>query len=133
MTGMSTEYVVEVEVQGFAAEGMKDLDGTPLTRKQADAANQGKLDTFEGHPDVDLVEHVIREDDGSGILRFRWDPEAEDGDHGAVTWMSGKGAAAHVLSVVAGAGFLTVEHRIVAREASEDVEADSEPSEGGAE
>jgi len=116
---MTSEYVVEVEVTGFATEGMVAVDGHTLTAKEAREANADKLDGLEpsfADTEIEMHEPLVR-DDGTGILYFVWDPPAEndDGtprDDGAMTWMSAKQYTEHVISTVAGAGFAMVEHRI---------------------
>lgn len=108
---MDSVYVVEVEVTGFAKEGDVDLQGEHLTKKQAETSNEEKLDAFDQYPDVVVGEPLVR-DDGTGILYFHWDPPPEAADDGAQTWMAAKGYTERILSVVRGAGFPIVEHRI---------------------
>jgi hypothetical protein len=131
---MDSEYVVEVEVQGFAVEGQVAVDGSRLTAEEAQKANDEKRALVEG-PGVEIVD-VLQREDGSGIFYFRWDPPAEafvrehdqnedvadpdEPEHAAQTWQSAKLYTEHVASSVAGAGFLRVEHRIVTRDRAED-------------
>lgn len=110
---MDSQYVVEVEVNGFATEGTVAVDGSRLDAKQAKAANKEKLANLKGRG-VTLLDSLVR-DDGTGILYFEWKPDTEEGADGADTWQAGKQHAALVLSVVAGAGFQRFEHRIVTR------------------
>lgn len=112
--------MVEVEVDGFVAEGMVAVDGSRIDAKQAKAANKGKLAALKD-PLVKLADSLIR-DDGTGILYFRWEPPVETNekgkplDDGAATWMEAKSYTAHVLSVVVGAGLRRIEHRLVTRD-----------------
>lgn len=116
---MTSEYVVEVEVTGFATEGMVAVDGHTLTAKEARKANADKLDGLDpsyADAEIEMHEPLVR-DDGTGILYFVWNPPVENDngqlrDDGAQTWMAAKGYTEHILSTVVGAGFATVEHRI---------------------
>jgi hypothetical protein len=129
---MDTEYMVEVEVQGFAVEGQVDVDGSRVTADEAEKANDDKLAMLKGNELVDIVDTLVR-DDGSGIIYFRWDPPAEalvrehdqnvevaDSDEpegAAQTWHSAKLYTEQVISAVAGAGLLRVGHKIGTRAA----------------
>lgn len=120
LLAMDSEYVVEVEVDGFVVEGMVAVDGSRIDAKQAKAANKEKFKALRD-PLVKLSDSLVR-DDGTGILWFSWFPPIETDEtgkptpDGAATWMEAKGYTAHVLSVVVGAGLRRVEHRIVIRD-----------------
>mgnify|MGYP001589397403 CR=1 FL=1 len=118
---MTSEYVGEVEVNGFAVAGTVAVDGSLLTAKQARVANDDKL---AGLAEVDSL---VRED-GTGILWFVWTPGPDEG--GADTWHAAKLHTEDVLSRVAGAGFAAFEHRIVIRDRDEQGAASTPPADG---
>lgn len=114
-----SQYVVEVEVEGFLTSDAVDSEGKKLTPAAINKANKAKLNAFD--KTVTVVDSLVR-DDGTGILHFQWDPpredEWDDDPTGAVTWQSAKEYTEHIISSVVGAQFQIVEERIVLREPS---------------